>query len=447
MFPVARIRSDRASVSVTPSPPFDANALLRRFSTPSPYTGLNPATGQSAAQPTAGPSSQEHGIVPLSNIPFDTAHEYILTSRGRDYASVIVASRARNVLDPPLLHFGDELNGVILLPRDNLSDMRSMEVVFQLFESDPISPSYENKHILLPQQVDESCISGGRFSWPFVFTPPPVLSSSSSSTTASSRGDSSLGHLSPSGHRIRPKVQLIVTIYRRGRLTRNIGLRQPIHYEPLPDPVITSSPSLLSTELPSTNSGESPGLTMDSAWPQQQCPKVVVRGVIFRQLQVNVECKLIVPVSHPVSDVIPLRLIMTSESHQALELLAVSHAIDVRLLKALVFGDVAKIHPFTLRNRSSYHRIDWAARAHWEANSRAWEVPSSDEHPQVRWRIKLNGTLHREPKVEITESFEQRGTALMYFVSLFPFRSADFRPASDPDKELFMAKLPITRQR
>ncbi|KAH9052925.1 hypothetical protein EDB83DRAFT_1179369 [Lactarius deliciosus] len=104
---------------------------------------------------------------------------------------------------------------------------------------------------------------------------------------------------------------------------------------------------------------------------------------------------------------------MTSESHQALELLAVSHAIDVRLLKALVFGDVAKIHPFTLRNRSSYHRTDWAARAQWEANSRAWEVPSSDEHPQVRWRIKLNGTLHRERNVEITESFEQRSTALM----------------------------------
>ncbi|KAH9003151.1 hypothetical protein EDB86DRAFT_2895576 [Lactarius hatsudake] len=429
MFPVARIRSDRASVSVRPSPPFDADAILRRFSTPSPYTGLNHATGQSAAQPTEGPSSQEHGIVPPSKI--------------LDYAVVVVASRAHNVLDPPLLYFGDELNGAILLPRDNLSDMRSMEVVFQLFESDPISPSYENKHILLPQQVDESCISGGQFSWPFVFTPPPVLSSSSSSTAGSSRGDSSLGHLSPSGHRIRPKVQLIVTIYRRGRLTPNIGLRQPIHYEPLPDPVITSSPSLLSTELPSSNSGESPGLTVDSAWPQQKCPKVVVRGVIFHQLQVSVECK----VSHPVSDVIPLRLIMTSQSHQALELLAVSHAIDVRLLKALVFGNAANIHPFTLRNRSSYHRTDWAAKAHWEAGSRAWEVPSSDEHPQVRWRIKLNGTLHREPNVEITESFEQRGTALMYFVCLFPFRSADFRPASDPNKELFMAKLPITRQR
>jgi len=133
MFPIDRIRSDRASVSVRPSPPFDAGAILRRFSTPSPYTGLNSATGQSAVQPTAGPSSQEHGTIPPSKIPFDTAHEYILTSRGRDYAIVFVVSRAHNVLDPPLLHFGDELNGVIVLPRDNLSGMRSMEVVVSWF--------------------------------------------------------------------------------------------------------------------------------------------------------------------------------------------------------------------------------------------------------------------------------------------------------------------------
>ncbi|KAI9439824.1 hypothetical protein H4582DRAFT_2075191 [Lactarius indigo] len=441
--PMNRIRSERASVSVQPSPAFDVDALLRRFSNPSPYTPLNPATNPSPMQTAAEPSSQEH-VVPPSRIPFDTAHEYLLASRGRDYAIVAVVSHAQNVRDPPLLHFGDELNGVIVLPRENLTDMRSMEVVFQLFESDPIIPSYENKQTLLSQQVDESCISGGQFNWPFVFTPPPVLSS----TAVSGYGDSSPTHLSPRGHRSRPKVQLVVTIYRRGRLTRNVGLRQPIHYVPPPDPVLTSSPSLLSTELPSTSSGESPGLAVDSSWPQQKCPKVVVRGIIFRRLQVDVECKLIVPVSHPVSDAIPLRLVMTCVSREALELLAVSHAIDVRLLKVLVFGgNIANIHPFTLRNRSSYHRTDWAARAQWEANAPPWEVPPSDEHPEARWRIKLNGTLHRVPKIEITESFEQRGTGLMYFVSLFPFRSSDFRPASDPNKELFMAKLPITRQR
>ncbi|KAI9463272.1 hypothetical protein BJY52DRAFT_1184816 [Lactarius psammicola] len=300
-----------------------------------------------------------------------------------------------------------------------------MEVVFQLFESDIISPSYETKRILLPQQVDESCISEGQFNWPFVITPPPVLSSSSSSTAASGRLQS-----------IVVDVSLAI-----------VGLNQPIHYVPPPVPAITSSPSLISTELPST-SGESPGLAVDSSWPQQKCPKVIVRGVIFRRHQVDVECKLIIPVSYPVSDVIPLCLVMTSESREALDLLAVSHAINVRLLKALVFGkNAASVHPFTLRNRSSYHRTDWAANAQWEANALPWELPPSDGHPRARWRTKLNGMLRREQSVQMSESFEQPGTTLMYFVCLFPFRSTDFRPAADPNKELFMAKLPITRQR
>jgi hypothetical protein len=157
---------------------------------------------------------------------------------------------------------------------------------------------------------------------------------------------------------------------------------------------------------------------------------------------------------------------MTCETREALDLLAVSHAIDVRLLKVLAFGqNPANIHPFTLRNRDSYHRTDWAAKAQWEPNVHSWELPPDDEHPRVRWRCKLNGQLHRAPNVEISESYDQSGMALMvrsffltqmrsrshcflvqYFVCLFPFRSTSFRPAGDPNRELFMGKLPITRQ-
>lgn len=114
------------------------------------------------------------------------------------------------------------------------------------------------------------------------------------------------------------------------------------------------------------------------------------------------------------SDVIPLRLVMTCESREALDLLGVSHAIDIRLLKVLAFGDnAANIHPFTLRNRSSYHRTDWAANAQWEANAHSWELPPDDVHPRARWRIKLNGKLHRIPNVEISESYDQTGISLM----------------------------------
>jgi hypothetical protein len=134
---------------------------------------------------------------------------------------------------------------------------------------------------------------------------------------------------------------------------------------------------------------------------------------------------------------------MTSETREALDLLSVSDAIDVRLLKVLAFGEnAANVHP--LRNR--YNRTDWAGKAQWEAHSRSWELPPSEGQSRARWRIKLNGQLHRDQNVRMEESFERPGMALMYFVCLFPFSSPNFRPATDPNKELCMGKLPITRQ-
>ena len=53
---------------------------------------------------------------------------------------------------------------------------------------------------------------------------------------------------------------------------------------------------MLSSELPSSNSGESRGLTVDSSWLEQKFPRVVIRGVMFGgtfgQVPVEVECKV-----------------------------------------------------------------------------------------------------------------------------------------------------------
>ena len=106
---------------------------------------------------------------------------------------------------------------------------------------------------------------------------------------------------------------------------------------------------------------------------------------------------------------------MTSETREALDLFAVSHVIDVRLLKVLAFGqNAANIHPFILRNRSSYHRTDCDAKTQWEAPSHhAWELSPSDEQPRARWRIKLNGHLYRDQTVKMSERFEQPCMTLM----------------------------------
>ncbi|KAI9431411.1 hypothetical protein H4582DRAFT_2079027 [Lactarius indigo] len=135
---------------------------------------------------------------------------------------------------------------------------------------------------------------------------------------------------------------------------------------------------------------------------------------------------------------------MTCENRAALDLFAVSHVIDVRLLKVLVFGKnaAATTPPFTMANRKSYHITKWVAKARWNVDGQAKGLPLGDEH---RWRIRLNGKLIRDPCAEMNHSFAEPGIALMYYVCLFPFCSANFVPASKPDKALFYGKIPITK--
>ena len=106
---------------------------------------------------------------------------------------------------------------------------------------------------------------------------------------------------------------------------------------------------------------------------------------------------------------------MTCENQVAIDLLAVSHVIDVRLLEVLVFGKNAEAAspPFTMADRKSYHIKEWVAKAQWDVNGHAKELPLSDEHRRPHWRIKLNGKLLRNPSAEISHSLAEPGIAHM----------------------------------
>jgi hypothetical protein len=175
-----------------------------------------------------------------------------------------------------------------------------------MFDADQIKPSYEARRVLLSQQVDYSHVSGGQFCWPFTIASPTASTSSSS---ASSVTDSSVGHTSLNSPSAGSDLhfQLIVTIYRRGRLNRNVGfvttlscherpltlcfgfrVKQKISYIPPPDPsihLVQSSPQPLSIDLP-----HDPPVVLP--WPKQNFPPVRVRGVMFGQISVEVECKV-----------------------------------------------------------------------------------------------------------------------------------------------------------
>lgn len=119
-------------------------------------------------------------------------------------------------------------------------------------------------------------------------------------------------------------------------------------------------------------------------------------------------------VSYPVGDTIPLGLTLTSENRIALDLLAVSHVIDVQLHKVINYGtQAAALRPLTLRDRNSYFQSDLAAKAHWQRDGHTQELPPDDEHPRSRWRIKLDGILHREANMELTPSFEDSGMTIL----------------------------------
>ncbi|KAI0258408.1 hypothetical protein BC834DRAFT_975189 [Gloeopeniophorella convolvens] len=433
-------RMDRASVSGTANPRFNPAGILRRFSTPSPYT-VGATTSSPGHQTSPLPEIQVTGSHDLaqndfpSATPLTTPHTYAVKSRGKDYAAVVILSHAQNVRDSPLLYYGEDITGAIVVPLDHFERIQTVEVVLQMYESDPIRPSYETKRSLTPETIDPAsyAISNGQVRWPFVMIVPiaaPVLSSGASALSV--RAGSSNGH--SHGHGSEPKIQLSVTIFRHGRLNQNVGAGPvQIRYSHPPEPSPSSSDE--------SNAPASP------SWAQQKFPPVLVKGVIFQQWQVHIECRLTAPASYPVSDYIPLRLALTSESRQALDLVAVSHAIDVRLLKVVAFGGGAAIRPLTLLNRSSYHRTDWVAReAHWDPEGPVRELPPDEHHPRPRFRVRLSGSLHCDPRIQMEPSFEHQGTALMYLVCLFPFRSNDFRPSTSANRELLMAPIPLTAQ-
>ncbi|KAI0255036.1 hypothetical protein BJV78DRAFT_1151867 [Lactifluus subvellereus] len=362
---------------------------------------------------------------------------YILMSHGSDYALVEVSSRGFNDQDP-LLHFGEELTGFIVLSPGALRGMQRVDLA--VFDSHPIIPSGETKRVLLPQQVDVSHFSDGQYRWPFSIPPPAITTSSASS---SSVGQSSLGHRS-NDRNSDPEFKLVVTMHRPGLFTRNVAVRQQIRYVAPPDPSIPPCSSPISFDHP-------PNLITDPSWSPQKFPPVMVRGIMFSQHDIEVECKLFVPTSYPVSDIIPLSLTMTSENREALDLVALPDlgpdVIDVRLIKVMGFGEKGKvIQPLSLMNRSLYHRTDLAAESIWELDGHPEELPTSEEHPWPRWRIRFNGNLRRKATVRLVPSFEDERMIIRYLVCLYPFRAPDFRPAGDPNKPLFMGNLPLRKQ-
>ncbi|KAI9451461.1 hypothetical protein BJY52DRAFT_1297612 [Lactarius psammicola] len=406
--------SSFTSISLVPTLQFASGSTapprLSSVVSPPPYSRPNPAPSRRPMEPPADQNPQAHereNHASTAGGPVSTIHTYGL----KEYAYVFINSHADSHQDTPMIYRGEETTGTVRLPQRHLQEVLSIIVVLRVFDSDPTNSTYKIKVVLLSGRIDPSHIINEEFCGHFAIAPPSSIAYDSN-----------------------PKFELQITIHRRGCLTRRIRMKQLIRYSVRPDP---SNPSPL-PETPARNPRSLP-----SSWTPNDYPGVIIRGSIFQQHEVGVECKLIIPISYPVCDRIPLRLVMTCVDRVALDLLAVSDAINVRLLQVLAFGKRAATArpPFNLRKRKSYHITKWVATAHWYANGKDEELPPDDEHPRSRWLVKLNGEFRREPRAEIGHSFAEPGMAVMYYVCLFPFRAPDFRPTSNPDKILFYGQI------
>lgn len=362
-------------------------------------------------------------------------HTYVLKT---DYASVSIKSRAHNIKDDvPLVtvYSEEDAMGTVVFPERHLHEVRSIIVVLQALGlgSDIVQRASETKLVLSSEQFHRSHISNGEFRWHFAISPPTTTTGPfPSPLTAPEQAGSMRRHHSIRNHESDQIFQLQLTIHRRGPFMRNIRMKQPIRYIPRPGDPSAILPPLRPLRIPRA---------LPSPWTENRCPEVVVRGIIFGHREVEVECRLSIPMSYPVNDAIPLRLTMACEALEALDLFAVPYALDVRLLKVLAFGRnaAAIAPPFTLKDPTSYHITSWVATALWNVDGHA--IQEND-----RWRIGLNGRLLRDPGTEITHVFAESGMTLMYYVCLFPFRSDYFQPLCAPEKILFYGRIPLTEQ-
>ncbi len=126
------LRSSHTSLPSRPNSTSGVSALLRRFSSPSNYTGGVASVGQPVTDPMnlINDQVQDASLYPALH---PTVHRYTLKSRGRDYAEIIVRSHAHNSQDPPLLYFGEDIAGYVILSLSDLGDLQSMDVVVSLF--------------------------------------------------------------------------------------------------------------------------------------------------------------------------------------------------------------------------------------------------------------------------------------------------------------------------
>jgi len=107
---------------------------------------------------------------------------------------------------------------------------------------------------------------------------------------------------------------------------------------------------------------------------------------------------------------------MTSEHREALDMLGISHVIDVRLLKVTASGT----QQIFILSRRSFSEMACSSDVRPGLQVLSGKPPGlsvnflSDEHSRTRWSIKFNGKLLRDQNVAITRCQTRRSWCAVF---------------------------------
>ncbi|VDB85679.1 unnamed protein product [Peniophora sp. CBMAI 1063] len=421
-----------------------AESLHRRYSEPPAYTALRTSTDLSLSRSPSYASRLPGGFVPPSpssagpltpvlsemHPELTCEHQHILKSLGKDWAALFVRSRASAAHPRPLLYSGDDVSGRVSIALGKLGQIQRVEVVLQEFVHGRITPAAETRKVLLPSDVDASLVRAGLVEWGFALTP-------------ALNGSSPLLMALPAEQRVqdgRRTCLLLVTVYRRGMLNQNPALRLPIEY------LGPSSSTATIDNIPASVSvHDTPPQSQHRDWaPQPDFPELRIRGHLFSDRgagNTDISVRLAVPKRYPSCAPIPLRAVLSCADRRALDLLHSNpNGLDVQMIKIVAHGDAAaRIGPLSLGHRSEFFRRVPVARGQFRASDIIY-----GEDDSTLWRLDIEGELVALPDAgEVGPTLRFPDLVVMYTIVLFPFKVAGFKPISAPNKQLFIAEIPL----
>ncbi|KAA1477187.1 hypothetical protein DENSPDRAFT_884881 [Dentipellis sp. KUC8613] len=393
----------------------------------------------------AAPSRSSHTTA------FSCEHHYPLASHGKEYAVVIIRSRSTSPDLPPTYHPGDAISGHVAVPLANIQSISSIDVMVQEFIPGQSSAVSESLCKFLPEDIELGSVGpNGHIEWPFKMA--PIRQTISDGDPASSRSSTSSGRRRSSSSissRFRRDSHhndtcvITVTAHRHG-LAQKLVLRQPVLFRspsssgssPVPPlALLTPSPARRSAPLPP----EPVERTMRDLDP------VLIKGVLFQAETVEVECMLgiAVPLTYALGEAIPLSMTLTTSDRSAVDLLATSQTIDVRLIRTMAFGENA--HDVAPKTASKYKKDQCVGVARWAVEDTVQQLPPRRSDGVKPWQVRLRGSLPTQEDSQASPaSFEFRDMSMMYTVRLYPFKAKDFAPTVPPNKELLILKVSIT---